>query len=210
MIAIVDLGLGNAASIANILRHIGISGVRTAAADEIKRANRLILPGVGAFDEGMRRLNASGLVPLLEDRVREGVPVLGICLGMQLMTRRSEEGKLPGLGWVKADTRRFAFDAGTGLRVPHMGWNEVSFRSGAPLGRELNEHARFYFVHSYHVVLDRPAEDFTCHTTYGYEFVSGFQVGNVLGVQFHPEKSHRFGMQLYRNFSTLPTPCSRA
>jgi glutamine amidotransferase len=205
LIAIIDVGLSNAASIANMLRFLGVEAVRTADPLTIETATHLILPGVGSFTEGSRRLSASGLVPLLTRRaLEERVPVLGICLGMQLMTRSSEEGKAPGLGWIDAHTRRFAFEGNTGPRIPHMGWNEVTFRPGARLVENLPTVPRFYFVHSYHVVLADETAQWLGRTTYGYGFVSAFSVGNLHGVQFHPEKSHRYGLQLLKNFAFLP------
>jgi glutamine amidotransferase len=208
MIAIIDVGLCNAGSIANMLRIIGAEAERTAAPDVVQRASRLILPGIGSFDEGRKRLEASGLLPLLEHRVRrERIPILGICLGMQLMTRASEEGQLPGLGWIDGVTQRFSFPpGGAQLRVPHMGWNDVVFRPESPLAKDMPADPRFYFVHSYHVVLTDDDAMALCHTTYGYRFASGFSVGNVHGVQFHPEKSHKYGLQFLRNFAALPAP----
>lgn len=205
MIAIVDVGLGNCRSIANMLRFIGVEGIPTASVEVIKRSSGLILPGVGSFDFGRSKIEESGLLPLLNRRVfDEQVPVLGICLGMQLMTKSSEEGTLPGLGWVDAVTRRFAFPIGTPtLRVPHMGWNSVEFRPGSPLAANMPAEPRFYFVHSYHPILADDAAAWLGRTTYGYPFASGFSVGNIFGVQFHPEKSHRFGLQLLRNFAAL-------
>ena len=203
MIAVVDVGLCNAGSICNMLKVLGAEAVRTADPELIKKARKLILPGIGAFDAGRRRLDESGLVPLLNRRVmEEGVPVLGICLGMQLMTENSEEGSLPGLGWIGGATRRFSIPPAHNLRVPHMGWNQVAFRSDCDLARHLDR-PRFYFVHSSHVVLRDEENDWAGRATYGYPFVCAFARGNVYGVQFHPEKSHRFGLQLLRNFSEL-------
>jgi glutamine amidotransferase len=169
---------------------------------EIERADKLILPGIGAFDEGMGRLRNTGLISLLNRRVlEEQTPVLGICLGMQLLTRRSEEGEArePGLGWIEADTRRFNLAAGSGLRIPNMGWNFVDFDPCNPLAHDMPEDARFYFVHSYHPVCDHPRDQFIT-ATYGYPFAAGIHRANIYGVQFHPEKSHKFGMRLLKNF----------
>jgi glutamine amidotransferase len=205
MIVILDYGMGNLGALRNMLKYVGASAVISRNPDEIARAHKLILPGVGAFDAGMSRLEASGLIPLLRRRVLdERVPVLGVCLGMQLMTRSSQEGNRGGLNWIEADTRRFDFPADGRLRVPHMGWNQVEFRRDCPLASSLPPEPRFYFVHSYHTVLDHESQDWACRTNYGYRFVSGFARGNVYGVQFHPEKSHSFGMQLLRNFNALP------
>jgi glutamine amidotransferase len=197
MITVIDYGMGNVGSIANMLRKLGIPSVVSHLEDDIARADRLILPGVGAFDHGMRNLRERGLVPVLEEQVHErGTPVLGICLGMQLFGTGSEEGCEPGLGWIDARSVRFRADAG--VKVPHMGWNTVSASDTA--GAWLPAHARYYFVHSYHLDC-RDEADVAGRTTYGYPFVSAVRRGNVTGVQFHPEKSHRFGLELLREFT---------
>lgn len=208
-VVLVDCGLGNAGSIHNMLRRIGVVAVRSADPDVVRRAPRVILPGVGAFDAGMARLHKFGLADALTDlATRSRVPVLGICLGMQLMARRSEEGQIPGLGWVEADVKRFKFDGNEmpALKVPHMGWNAVTARLPTSLLSGVDE-ARFYFVHSFHVCCHR-AEDVLATTTYGVAFTSMFKVGNIVGVQFHPEKSHQFGLALFENWlrSTTPGP----
>ncbi len=203
MIAIVDYGMGNLASISNILKAAGSESVVTNDASIIRSASKLILPGVGAFDAGMRNLHRLGLVPLLEEcALRDGVPLLGICLGMQLMARRSEEGTEPGLGWVDADVIRFDAAAHPGLKVPHMGWNSVRAVKASPLLATLDERARFYFVHSYHVRC-RHRADALLEADYGDAFDAAFECRNLRGVQFHPEKSHRFGMALMKQFVDL-------
>jgi glutamine amidotransferase len=200
VITIVDYGMGNLGSIRNMLKKIGADSEITADPARIVAATKLVLPGVGAFDAGMDNLERSGLIPLLDERVRgAGVPVLGICLGMQLMTRSSSEGERPGLGWIDAVTSRFA-PADAALKVPHMGWNVARPVRADALVDGISDEARFYFVHSYYVACDRP-EDVILATRYGDEFHSGFRHRNVRGVQFHPEKSHRFGMHLLRNFA---------
>jgi glutamine amidotransferase len=205
MIVVVDYRMGNLGSIANMLKKIGVPAVVSSAPDEILAADKLILPGVGAFDRGMASLEELGLVPALREKVlARGAPVLGICLGMQLMTRASEEGALPGLGWVDAVTVRFP-PASPGLKVPHMGWNTLAPRRETPLFAGMPEPMRFYFVHSFHVVCAHE-EDTLAVTAHGAEFTSVFQHGNVVGVQFHPEKSHAFGMRLLGNFATR-FPC---
>lgn len=202
MITIVDYGMGNVGSILNMLRRIGAPARLAAGEDDIRSADKLILPGVGAFDPGMRQLNESGLVDALNERVLgDRVPVLGICLGMQLLTRGSTEGSLPGLGWVEGRTLRFSPpENGERLKVPHMGWNLAEPAAGSLLFRGLESEPRFYFVHSYHVEVDDPAQ-VAATTHYGLTFPSAVECGHVMGVQFHPEKSHHYGMALLRNFA---------
>lgn len=203
VVSIVSYGVGNISSIANMFRHVGVSAEVVANAEQIRMANRLVLPGVGAFDHGMNCLRASGLADALGEAVLERkVPILGICLGMQLMCRTSEEGQLPGLGWIDAQVRRFRFAAATGLKVPHMGWNTVALRRKDSLIPPDEPRQRFYFVHSYHVQCGN-AEDIVAVTKYGHEFVSAFGYQNVYGVQFHPEKSHRYGMAVMRRFAGI-------
>ncbi len=202
MIVIVDYGMGNLGSILNMLKKIGAPAAKISSdPKDIEQADKLILPGVGAFDTGMQHLRESGLIPVLNEKVLKAkTPTLGVCLGMQLMAKISEEGELPGLGWFDAETIRFRFDSKkTGLKVPHMGWNTVNVRRAGTLFQDMYEDARFYFVHSYHFVAHDPADVLT-NTEYGYEFVSGVQRGHIMAVQFHPEKSHKFGMKLYKNF----------
>jgi glutamine amidotransferase len=200
-VVVVDYGVGNLGSIANILKKVGASPTVSSSPEEIRNAGKLILPGVGTFDHGMIRLKEYGLLSALTTRVLEGgVPILGICLGMQLMTRSSEEGHLAGLGWIAAETVRFAFaDANHSLKVPHMGWNSVRPTKETPLFRDFNCDPRFYFVHSFHAVCDNE-DDVLGRTDYGYSFVSAFQRGNITGVQFHPEKSHKYGMTFFSNW----------
>ena len=200
MITIVDYGMGNLGSIRNMLKKIGVDSEISADAARIAAATKLILPGVGAFDAGMEKLEASGLAKVIDERVTgAAVPVLGICLGMQLMARRSDEGVRPGLGWIDAEALRFE-PLDPALKVPHMGWNVVQPVRPAALTESLPDESRFYFVHSYHVRCRRP-DDVLLTTPYGGAFHSGFHHGNIWGVQFHPEKSHKFGMQLLRNFA---------
>ncbi len=201
MIAIVDYGMSNLGSIKNMLRKIGIETSIACRADDIWSAEKLILPGVGAFDSGMRNLTDLGMVDVLDQKVnKKKAPILGICLGMQLMTRRSEEGSNPGLGWIEAESVRFRFNTMEGhCKVPHMGWNAIHCHKSSPLFPDEAEAHRFYFVHSYHVICHR-TEDVLCSTVYSYEFVSAFQRDNIAGVQFHPEKSHRYGLRLLERF----------
>lgn len=206
MITIVDYNMGNVGSIRNMLKKIGVESEITADARAIAVAKKLILPGVGSFDAGMDNLERSGLIPLLNERVLQArVPTLGICLGMHLMTRSSDEGTRQGLGWIDAQALRFR-PTDAAMKVPHMGWNRVLATRAAPLTDGLPAEPRFYFVHSYYVRCDDDA-DVLLTTQYGAPFHSAFQHGNVAGVQFHPEKSHKFGMALLRNFANGAPPC---
>ena len=205
MIVIVNYGLGNLGSIQNMLKRVGIRDVTISSeAETILRADKLILPGVGAFDIGMERIHQSGLLDTLHIcALQQRKPILGICLGMQLLTNGSEEGKLNGLGWIDAYTVRFAFtDNLQHLKVPHMSWNEVTIRRAHALVQNLPDATRFYFVHSYYVKCQNP-ENELISCKYGIDFTCGIQSDNIMGVQFHPEKSHKFGMQLLKNFSEL-------
>jgi glutamine amidotransferase len=202
MIVIIDYGLGNLGSVANMLKKIGAPAVVSSDRSVIEKAEKLILPGVGAFDAGMKNLEALGLIPLLNFRVLEQkTPILGVCLGMQLLCRQSEEGQLPGLGWLDAEVVRFKFDNITDdLKIPHMGWNTITVCQPHTLFADLEAENRFYFVHSYHAnCADR--RDILAQTNYGYDFTSAVVKDNIMGVQFHPEKSHKFGMRLYKNFA---------
>ncbi len=202
MIIIVDYGLGNPASLKNMLRKAGHSSTITGDPEEISKAARLILPGVGAFDTGMRKLRELGLEEILNHKVLvEKIPVLGICLGAHLMTSGSEEGILPGLSWIHAETVKFNLPRDGKLKVPHMGWNEIEWKKEHVISRDIPLPSRFYFVHSYHLKCHRP-EQVLAVAEYGYSFVCGFSHENISGVQFHPEKSHKFGMKLLSNFAT--------
>ena len=202
MIVVVDYGLGNLGSIANVLKKIGAHAVVSSDPAVVEKADKLILPGVGAFDAGMKNLETRGLIPLLNYRVLEQkTPILGVCLGMQLLCKRSEEGQLPGLGWLDAEVIRFKFDGNiANLKIPHMGWNTLAVRQPHPLFADLEAENRFYFVHSYHVVC-ADMGNVLAQTNYGFDFASAVVKDNIMGVQFHPEKSHKFGMRLYKNFA---------
>lgn len=203
MIVIVDYRLGNLGSIKNMLKRIGSESLISSNVSDIERAERLILPGIGNFDQGMRNLEVLGLLPVLEDKVfQKKTPILGICLGMQLFTRKSEEGESTGLGWIDGEVVRFKFDdKERHLKIPHMGWNLAEIRQRNPLFEEMYPEPRFYFVHSYHVAC-RNEEEVLTQTFYGYKFASSVKKENIYGVQFHPEKSHKFGMKLLDNFVT--------
>src|SRR3989338_5131960 len=173
-IVIIDYGMGNLGSIKNMLKYLGIPAIITKDIPVIKNAKKIILSGVGAFDSGMQNIRNAGLIPVLNKKVlEEKMPILGICLGMQLLTRKSEEGELPGLGWISADTIKFRFDnQADKLRIPHMGWNQVQIRKNGKLFSNMPGETRFYFVHSFHPVCDN-VDDVVCETSYGYPFVSG-------------------------------------
>lgn len=200
MIAIVDYKVGNFGSVKNMLKKIGREAVLTSNPQEIERASHLILPGVGRFDHGMNTLRKMDLIEPLQAAFHSGKkPILGICMGMQMMVSHSEEGDAEGLGWFKGRVQKFHFPEDRSFRVPHMGWNEVSVKKENPLFKGLEEDSSFYFVHSYAVHLDEAA-GVAATTNYGIDFVSALGGGLVWGVQFHPEKSHKFGMRLLRNF----------
>jgi glutamine amidotransferase len=201
MTTIVDYGMGNLGSIQNMLKKLGEASIITSDPYVIEQADRLILPGVGAFDSGMIQLNESNLITSLNKRVlQDKVPILGICLGIQLMTKSSMEGKLNGLGWFDAHTIKFEIKEGTNKYVlPNMGWRKVAIRKEIPLFKGLEEDSWFYFVHNYHLVTDN--EGLVSMTSeYGYDFVVSLNNENILGVQFHPEKSHKYGLRLLQNF----------
>ena len=202
MIVVVDYGVGNLGSIVNMFKKVGAKAVASSDPSVIRDAEKLILPGVGAFDAAMRKFQEKGLVSVVGELVLEKkIPVLGVCVGLQLMTKGSEEGQLAGLGWFDAETIRFKFDAKHAhLKVPHMGWNSAQVCREHPLVADWDEESRFYFVHSFHVV----ATDMNAvlaETDYGVTIHSILGRENIMGVQFHPEKSHRFGMRLLKNFA---------
>jgi imidazole glycerol-phosphate synthase subunit HisH len=203
MTTIIDYGMGNLGSIVNTFRRIGVSARVTSDPDTVRAAKRLVLPGVGSFKRGMENLRGAGLIPALEEQVLENeVPILGICLGMQLFSEQSEEGDVRGLGWIKADTVRFQFGSnGSRLKIPHMGWNAVN-ANGDPLLAEITVDDRFYFVHSYH--LAHIEEELVIGaTSYGYDFPSVIRQGNIRGIQCHPERSHSSGVRVLKNFMDL-------
>jgi glutamine amidotransferase len=200
MITIVNYGMGNLGSVLNMFKKVGVKAQITDDLEVIGRAEKILLPGVGAFDAAMERLTNTPLRKVLDQKALiEKVPVLGICLGMQLLTRGSEEGKLPGLNWIPAYTYRFPQSV---LKVPHMGWNRVVPSVTSQLTKEFDEDYRFYFVHSYYVAAD-DAKYSVLKTAYGVSFDSSIQMDNIYGAQFHPEKSHRYGMQLFKNFANI-------
>lgn len=200
MIVVIDYAVGNLAAVANMCKRLGVACEITADAEKIRRADKIVLPGNGAFDACMQGLRATGLIPLLEERVlQQRTPLLGICVGAQMLGHGSEEGTEAGLGWVDMHVRRFP-DL-PGLLVPHMGWCSVGrVDVAAPILQSLDADARFYFVHSYYMDVAR-VQDVLLTAHYGIDFTAAVQVGNITGVQFHPEKSHRFGKQLLGYFA---------
>lgn len=201
MVVIIDYGVGNLVSIKNMLGKIGVEAIISSKKDDIINADKLILPGVGSFDYGMTQLNDSGIIQELNDMVLEHkTPILGICLGAQLLTQSSDEGIKSGLGWIKGKT--IAFNKAKLLpeqKIPHMGWTDVKGFEHSRLFTNMYNEPRFYFVHSYHLVIENK-EDELAYGSYGYDFTVGIERENILGVQFHPEKSHKFGMKLLENF----------
>ena len=200
-VVVVDYGMGNVGSVLNMLKRAGAKAMLSKGPGDLDQADRLILPGVGAFDTGMHNLREMGYLDVLNRKVLQGrTPILGICIGAQLFTRGSEEGREPGLGWLDADTVRFRFpDDADKPKVPHMGWNTVQICKPTPLFPDSEPRRRFYFVHSFHMRCNTPGDVLTS-SNYGYEFASAVCRYNILGTQFHPEKSHRWGLELFRSF----------
>ena len=204
MITIVDYGLGNVRAFLNVYHRLNIPARAVSGASDLQGSTKVILPGVGAFDHAMERLASSGMRETLEDlALGARVPVLGVCVGMQMLARSSDEGTLAGLGWIEGRVRRFGAEgAFGGLPLPHMGWNDVQPVGGSPLFARLEADARFYFLHSYYMACDR-ARDVAAVSSYGIDFCCAVHAGNIYGVQFHPEKSHHDGTRLLRNFAEL-------
>jgi glutamine amidotransferase len=203
LVTIIDYGVGNIGSIANMLKKVGSDSVITSDPVQIRKAEKIVLCGIGSFDDGMTKLETMNIVDVLKQKVLEDkTPILGVCLGMQLFTKASEEGEKEGLGFVDAYTKRFDFSGvqtEKPLRVPHMGWNIARAVKPSKLYENMYDEPRFYFVHSYYVSL-KNKEDELLQTAYGINFTSSFEKDNIIGVQFHPEKSHKFGMRIYENF----------
>lgn len=204
MITLVNYGLGNIQAFVNIYKHLNIPVVIADSADELARADKIILPGVGAFDWAMTQLNESGMRECLDDLVMvQKRPVLGICVGMQMMARRSDEGRLAGLGWIDAEVRKFDETTFTQkTHLPHMGWNDVLPQRTDSLFKGMEASPRFYFLHSYYFLPHNP-DDVLAITDYNGPFTSSVRSGNIFGTQFHPEKSHHWGIQLLKNFAEL-------
>ena len=204
MIKIIDYGSGNIRAIKNIYKRLNIECETVVRADELKEAKKLILPGVGAFDDSMEKLNSSGIREVLNELVLEKeVPILGICVGMQIMAKSSEEGELPGLGWVDAKVNKFDEEnLKFKPKLPHMGWNQIEVLRESPLLNAIDCKVGFYFLHSYYIDCVDEAVALTA-TNYGKRFVSSFSKNNIYGFQFHPEKSHSNGVSLLKNFAEL-------
>jgi glutamine amidotransferase len=201
-VTIVDCGIGNVKSVLRMLEYVDATAEIVADPANAPKCRRLVLPGVGAFDAGMSALNRGWRDVLDEVALERRAPVLGICLGMQLLCRGSEEGQASGLGWIAADVKRLDTGGNPRLKLPHMGWADVhATRPNALIPQ--NEEQRFYHDHGFRAVCDDPG-DVIATADYGAEFTAAVQHGNIYGVQFHPEKSHRFGMALLRRFANLP------
>jgi imidazole glycerol-phosphate synthase subunit HisH len=203
VIGVIDLGISNIGSVLNMFKYVGHEAKSISKTSELEACSKIVLPGVGSFDKGMAKLLSSGLVDTLNKRVLEDkVPVLGICLGMQLMCLSSEEGSSPGLGWIDAKVRDFRKSASPPKKTPNMGWNTVEVKKSMVLTADFDPETRFYFVHSYYVDCAN-SPDVLLMTKYGVDFVSAFQVENIIGTQFHPEKSHVFGADFFEKFGSM-------
>ena len=205
MITIIDYGLGNVLAFVNMYKRLNIPVSIAKSTEDLTDSDKLILPGVGSFDHAMQKLDRSGMRQAIEKLVlQRGLPILGICVGMQMLARSSDEGILPGLGWIDGIVRKFdSSDTPYGnTYLPHMGWNDVKPLSGQTLFKDMMQDARFYFLHSYYFECQDQSA-ILAMTNYGSQFSSSVNHNNVYGVQFHPEKSHRFGCQLLKNFAEL-------
>lgn len=207
MISVIDCGIGNLGSIVNMLRYLKIDSKVAKTPEDILQSKKIIFPGVGNWDNAIKRMHQEGIVDLLAYQVLEKkIPFMGICLGMQLLSNASEEGSLPGLGWIDGTVKKFRFEqpaiTGKKFNVPHMGWNTIHVLKPALLTKNLPINSRFYFVHSYYFDCTNE-ENILMTSIYGDIFTCAVNKDNIWGVQFHPEKSHKFGMQLMRNFGEL-------
>jgi glutamine amidotransferase len=204
VIEIIDYGLGNTQAFVNIYQRLDIPVGLAKKAEDLSEATHIILPGVGAFDWAMSRLDMSGMLEMLNHLVIDKkIPVLGVCVGMQIMAKSSEEGTSDGLGWIDADVRRFDAEyMQKTISLPHMGWNDVESRDNSDLFNDMGKDARFYFLHSYYFSPNN-ASNVIASTVYGKQFAAAVRRDNVYGVQFHPEKSHSWGIQLLKNFAGI-------
>jgi len=204
MIAVVDYGLGNINAFVHVYERLNIKILVARSAADLQNTSKIILPGVGSFDHAIGKLNDSGMREVLDDRVKnKSVIILGVCVGMQIMAQSSEEGTLPGLGWIDAVVKKL--DVSTlkyKTHLPHMGWNTIYPPNGNPLLKNFNNNARFYFLHSYYFQCNNP-NDVIALTDYGVRYASAVHHENIYGVQFHPEKSHQAGIELFKNFMGL-------
>lgn len=200
-IVVIDYGMGNLGSVSNMLKFIGANNKITSDLDQIRKADKLILPGVGHFDKAIQNIHQLNLMDTIKKKVLiDQIPILGICLGMQLLCNNSEEGQGNGFGFIEAQVKKFKFSRSIDLKVPHMGWNQIKIlKNDSKIIEGLEDKTRFYFVHSYYVKCNK-INDILTKTVYGNEFVSSFEKNNIIGVQFHPEKSHKFGIKLFSNF----------
>ena len=204
MITIIDYGLGNISAFANVYERLNIPIAVARTADDLQAATKIILPGVGAFDHAMSRLNNSGMRETLDKLVSDHqLPVIGICVGMQMLAQSSDEGMLPGLGWIDGTVKKFDVSIlNSKTQLPHMGWNTIHPNNANPLLVNFDNNSRFYFLHSYYFQCNNP-NDTIATTEYGIQFTSALNHKNIFGVQFHPEKSHQWGIQLLKNFAEL-------
>jgi glutamine amidotransferase len=200
MVAVIDYGIGNTGSICKMIEKLGYETCVTNNELEIRKSERIVLPGVGSFDNAAKKLHETGLISLLSElALQSNKPFLGICLGMQLLFKSSDEGIENGLGWLDGRVIKFDHTKMTSEKIPHMGWNTVNFNPESPLFKDINNDIRFYFTHSFHVANVNESEIIGM-TNFGYDFICAVQKNNIFGVQFHPEKSHKFGLQLMQKF----------
>jgi len=203
MISIINYGLGNLKAIQNVYSRLGIKSNFVSTIEELSRATKLILPGVGSFDYAIDKLNKSGMLDCLNNLVIEKeIPILGICVGFQMMTKSSEEGKLEGLGWLNARVKKFDITNNESMLLPHMGWNDVEVSQNSPLFINLEHFSKFYFLHSYYIK-SNIEQQIIAYSNYGGKFACALNKNNIFGVQFHPEKSHHFGIKLLENFAKV-------
>lgn len=204
MICLIDYGVGNINAFLNIFKQLGIAAKKVSSVNEVRHATKLILPGVGAFDDAMERLNNSGMRDALDESVLvKNIPIIGICVGMQMLGEKSDEGSSSGLGWIKGQVKKF--DPSTisyATKFPHMGWNDVYPVRDNPLFEGIETNARFYFLHSYYFQCTDKA-DILATSDYGITFASAINHKHIFGIQCHPEKSHHFGIKLLQNFANL-------
>ena len=202
MITIIDYGLGNLRAFTNVYKRLNIDVQLASTVSDLKKASKLILPGVGTFDQAMNKLNSSGLRNYLDELVlKKQIPVIGVCVGMQIMAFKSDEGVLPGLGWINGKVKRL-FLNNTNLPLPHMGWNDIKIQKESPLIDNLDNHKSFYFLHSYYFQCQK-LDDVIANINYGFDFPCIINHKNIFGIQCHPEKSHYNGMNLLKNFAKL-------